>query len=398
MQDSQSLALSAGSKETEAHAHAVVSHYCTSCGAEQAHYRPYALQAIKILLGKSAAGYTEQDCENALNERKASFAAEASGSFKFIDLFAGAGGFRLAMQELGGLCVFTSEWNPAAQHTYSCNFGQTPFGDITSERTKELIPGGFDILCAGFPCQAFSIAGLRKGFTETRGTLFFDLEQIIEKHRPKAVFLENVKNLLSHDKGKTFRVILEILEAKLGYKVYYKVLNSMCHAGIPQNRERIFIIGFNPEQVPGHESFEFPGAIDLTSSVTDYLSGHKPGSKYYYHPGHRYYPQLESSVLRSDTVYQWRRVYVRENKSNVCPTLTANMGAGGHNVPLIRDSYGIRKLTPAECFALQGFPKDRFCMPAIADSKLYMQAGNSVTVPLISRIGANIIAALEHMP
>src|SRR5690554_7410676 len=162
--------------------------------------------------------------------------------FKFIDLFAGIGGFRLALQNLGGKCVFTSDLDKEAKRTYKANFGKTPFSDITKEETKQYIPDGFDVLCAGFPCQAFSIAGKRGGFEDTRGTLFFDVAEIIQKHRPKVVFLENVKNLVSHDKGKTFKVIIETLEKKLEYKVFHKVLNSMTHANIPQNRERIFIV------------------------------------------------------------------------------------------------------------------------------------------------------------
>lgn len=170
-------------------------------------------------------------------------------SFKFIDLFAGIGGFRLALQNIGGKCVYTSEWENAAKKTYRENFGEIPFGDITKESTKNYIPNQFDILCAGFPCQAFSIAGKRKGFADTRGTLFFDIEQIIAKHKPKVVFLENVKNLVTHDKGKTFNTIIEILEQKLGYKVFSSVLNSMTHANIPQNRERIFIVAFDSKQI-----------------------------------------------------------------------------------------------------------------------------------------------------
>lgn len=178
-------------------------------------------------------------------------------SFKFIDLFAGIGGFRLAMQNVGGKCVFTSEWEPSAKKTYRQNFGEVPFGDITKERVKNFIPKEFDVLCAGFPCQAFSIAGHRKGFADTRGTLFFDIEQIVEKHKPKVVFLENVKNLVSHDKGNTFKTIITILEKKLGYKVFTKVLNSMTHANIPQNRERIFIVAFDPNQVNNYADFKF---------------------------------------------------------------------------------------------------------------------------------------------
>jgi DNA (cytosine-5)-methyltransferase 1 len=315
-------------------------------------------------------------------------------TFKFIDLFAGIGGFRIAMQNVGGKCVYTSEWNKDAQKTYRENFGEIPFGDITKDRVKNYIPTEFDVLCAGFPCQAFSIAGYRKGFSDTRGTLFFDIEQIVEKHRPKVVFLENVKNLVSHDNGKTFKVIIEILEEKLSYKVFHKVLNSMTHANVPQNRERIFIVAFDPKQVSNYKKFKFPSEIKLTKTIRDFLEKGKLDDKYYYPETHQYYSELAKTITKKDTVYQWRRVYVRENKSNVCPTLTANMGAGGHNVPLVIDDFGIRKLTPKECFAFQGYPMDKFVIPPIANSKLYMQAGNSVTTSLIERISNEIIKVL----
>lgn len=315
-------------------------------------------------------------------------------TFKFIDLFAGIGGFRIAMQNVGGKCVYTSEWNKDAQKTYRNNFGEIPFGDITKDRIKNYIPTEFDVLCAGFPCQAFSIAGYQKGFTDTRGTLFFDIEKIIENHQPKVVFLENVKNLVSHDNGKTFKAIIEILDEKLGYKVFHKVLNSMTHANVPQNRERIFIVAFDPKQVRNYKEFKFPEEIKLTKTIHDILEQSKQDDKYYYTETHQYYPELVKTITKKDTVYQWRRVYVRENKSNVCPTLTANMGAGGHNVPLIKDDFGIRKLTPKECFAFQGYPMDKYILPTIANSKLYMQAGNSVTTPLIERISNEIIKVL----
>ena len=315
-------------------------------------------------------------------------------SFKFIDLFAGIGGFRLALQNVGGKCVFTSEWNNEAQKTYRENFGEVPFGDITKERNKNYIPEKFDILCAGFPCQAFSIAGYQKGFADTRGTLFFDIEQIIEKHRPKVVFLENVKNLVSHDNGKTFKVIIEILEEKLGYKVFHKVLNTMTHANVPQNRERIFVVAFDPNQVPNYANFQFPEKIKLTKTIHDIIDKERQEDKYYYPETHQYYPELTKTITKKDTVYQWRRVYARENKSNLCPTLTANMGSGGHNVPLIKDDFGIRKLTPKECFAFQGYPIEKYIIPKLANSKLYMQAGNSVTTTLIERIANQIIEVI----
>jgi DNA (cytosine-5)-methyltransferase 1 len=314
-------------------------------------------------------------------------------SFKFIDLFAGIGGFRLAMQNVGGKCIFTSEWEKSAQKTYRENFGEIPFGDITKERVKNYIPKGFDVLCAGFPCQAFSIAGNQKGFADTRGTLFFDIEQIVEKHRPKVVFLENVKNLVSHDNGNTFKTIISVLESKLGYKVFTKILNSMTHANIPQNRERIFIVAFDPNQVKKYTSFKFPSEIKLTKTIHDVLEKGKQAKNLYYNEDHKYFPELEKAMTSKNTVYQWRRVYARENKSNVCPTLTANMGTGGHNVPLIKDDFGIRKLTPKECFLFQGYPEN-YIMPNLANSKLYMQAGNSVTTTLIERISYEIIKVL----
>lgn len=349
-----------------------------------------------ISKGVLGSGAKDVVCREELHDKqRVPFPNPEEPNFTFIDLFAGVGGFRLAMLQSGGACVFTSEWNLDAQKTYMANYGDLPYGDITLAETKERIPSHFDILCAGFPCQAFSIAGLRKGFSDTRGTLFFDIEEIVAKHRPKVVFLENVKNLVAHDKGKTFKIIREILEEKLGYKVHARVLNSMTHAGVPQNRERIFIVAFDPIRVPRYGDFTFPDEIPLETTIADVLHKEKQNEKYYYKEEHPYYSLLNEAIIRRDTVYQWRRVYVRENKSNVCPTLTANMGTGGHNVPIVRDNWGIRKLTPAECFAFQGYPMDRFVLPGrLANSKLYMQAGNSVTVPLVQRITKQIIRVL----
>lgn len=380
---------------------AVLTHYLHNYrNGVKKHYEKDAISTLKTFVE-----YKQEEtelpivAEDALQQllfevENVPFPTPKNYSFKFIDLFAGIGGFRLAMQNVGGKCVFTSEWEKSAQKTYRENFGEIPFGDITKERVKNYIPQEFDVLCAGFPCQAFSIAGNQKGFADTRGTLFFDIEQIVMKHKPKVVFLENVKNLVSHDKGKTFKVIIEILEEKLGYKVFHKVLNSMTHANVPQNRERIFIVAFDPKQVKNYKKFKFPSEIKLTKTIHDILEQGKQDDKYYYPETHQYYPELAKTITKKDTVYQWRRVYVRENKSNVCPTLTANMGAGGHNVPLIKDDFGIRKLTPKECFAFQGYPMDKYVLPPVANSKLYMQAGNSVTTPLIERISNEIIKVL----
>lgn len=321
------------------------------------------------------------------------FPSPEKPKFTFIDLFAGIGGFRVAMQNLGGKCVFSSEWDSAAQRTYFANYGEMPFGDITSEETKSYIPEKFDVLCAGFPCQAFSIAGYRKGFDDTRGTLFFDVAEIIRRKRPKAVFLENVKNLCTHDNGKTFQVIKNTLE-ELGYIVFFKVMNAMEYANIPQNRERIFIICFDSKQIHNYKEFVFPEKEALTSTIHDCIDYNVSDAEYFYTSKMKHFDELVESITSKDTIYQWRRQYVRENKSNVCPTLTANMGTGGHNVPLILTDKGIRKLTPKECLNFQGFPKDYYFPPVIAKSSMYKQAGNSVVVPLIQRVCKQVISLI----
>ena len=394
--------------EPENNNKAIVTHYLHNFrNGVKKHYEKDAKKLIKeFVLDKFPEEKYSLVAEYAIQQllfevEKVPFPTPADYDFKFIDLFAGIGGFRLAMQNVKGKCVFTSEWDNGAQKTYRANFGETPFGDITKKTTKEYIPDDFDVLCAGFPCQAFSIAGKREGFEDTRGTLFFDLEEIIRNKRPKVVFLENVKNLQSHDSGDTFRIMLNVLEKKLKYKVFYKVLNTMTHANVPQNRERLFIVAFDPRQVKSWEEFQFPEEIPLTNTIHDFLEKGKQSDSLYYSKDHQYFPELKKTIKSRDTVYQWRRIYVRENKNNVCPTLTANMGAGGHNVPLILDNYGIRKLTPKECFALQGYPVDyrtgsenSYVLPQIANSRLYMQAGNSVTTTLIERIAKQIINVL----
>lgn len=315
--------------------------------------------------------------------------------FKFIDLFAGIGGFRLALQNLGGKCVFTSEWDKDAKRTYKANFGETPFGDITKEETKQYIPDNFDVLCAGFPCQAFSIAGKRGGFEDTRGTLFFDVAEIIKRKQPKAVFLENVKGLRNHNGGKTLATILNVLRNDLGYFVPEPEIVNAKDFGVPQNRERIYIVGF--ESKTAFESFEFPEELDLTMGLDDIIDFETlVDETFYYREGKQpFYEKLEEEITSKATVYQWRRQYVRENKSGVVPTLTANMGTGGHNVPLILTDYGIRKLTPRETFNAQGYPSD-YELPDLAISHLYKQAGNSVVVPVIKRIAKNILLALKQ--
>ncbi|WP_442905010.1 DNA cytosine methyltransferase [Halobacteriovorax sp. DPLXC-1] len=313
-------------------------------------------------------------------------------NFKFIDLFAGVGGVRLGFEAAGGECVMTSEVDKKAQATYFCNFGEMHdenFEDVTKINEKQ-IPN-FDVLLGGFPCQAFSVAGERKGFEDTRGTLFFDIERILKAKRPKAFLLENVKGLMNHDKGNTFRVILDTLEKKLKYKVFYKVLNTMEYGNIPQTRERIYIVGFDTKSLGKDIDFDFPEKINLTNKISNILETKQKDESLYYE---RFdlHKQIDKAITKTDTIYQWRRVYVRENKSKACPTLTANMGTGGHNVPLIREkgTGRIRKLSPRECASFQGFPKDFYIPNFMANSHLYKQFGNSVSVPVIHRIAEKI--------
>ncbi|MDY5029322.1 MAG: DNA cytosine methyltransferase [Hallerella succinigenes] len=322
------------------------------------------------------------------------FKAQPKTKFTFIDLFAGIGGFRLAMQSCGGRCVFSSEWDDNAKKTYLNNFGELPFGDITLESTKACIPDGFDVLCGGFPCQAFSIAGYRKGFEDTRGTLFFDVAEIIKRKRPKAVYLENVKNLYTHDNGKTFEVIKNTLE-ELGYVVYHKVMNAMEYANVPQNRERIFIVCFDPKQVPNHANFKFPVPVKLTKTIHDCIKDDEDSKELFYSDKMGHFKDLQEAITSKDSIYQWRRQYVRENKSHVCPTLTANMGTGGHNVPLILTDAGIRKLSPKECINFQGYPVKYEFPKGMSNAAKYKQAGNSVVVPLITRVSQNIISVIS---
>jgi DNA (cytosine-5)-methyltransferase 1 len=308
-----------------------------------------------------------------------------------IDLFAGVGGVRLGFERAGFTTVFANDLEPACKQTYDLNSKEARLTvmDINNLKISDLPE--FDLLLGGFPCQAFSIAGYRKGFNDNkgRGNLFFKIAEIIAERKPKAFFLENVKNLKTHDKGKTFGVIKKTLE-DLGYYVKSEILNSMVHGNVPQNRERIFIVGFFDKFF--FDRFKFPEKMNLTVNFRELLE--KSVDEKYYYNGKTLYSKLKKDIKSKDTVYQWRRRYVRENKSGVVPTLTANMGTGGHNVPIILDEKGIRKLTPKECFLMQGFPKN-FQLPEIADSKLYQQAGNSVTVPVVERIAKNIAEAME---
>ncbi len=313
-------------------------------------------------------------------------------TFRTLDLFAGIGGIRKGFENAGFKTVFANDFDQACKQTYDINFRTSKLvvEDIKNLGSEDLPE--FDFLLAGFPCQAFSIAGYRQGFKDEkgRGNLFFEIARIIEDKRPEGFLLENVKNLKGHDEGKTFKVIIKTLE-DLGYKIKHQVLNSMEYGNIPQNRERIYIVGFKNEQYA--ERFEFPEKKKLTLPVLDLLESN-PNEKYYYN-NKPLYQKIKNDVKKEGTVYQWRRKYVRENKKGVCPTLTANMGTGGHNVPIIKDRKGIRKLTPLECFRIQGFPKSFLLPKTLPDSALYKQAGNSVSVTVIEAIAKKIKEAVS---
>ena len=306
-----------------------------------------------------------------------------NSNFRIIDLFAGIGGIRRGFQNIfqdKAKFVFSSEIDKNAQQTYHLNYQEVPYGDITAIEASQIPP--HDIILAGFPCQAFSIAGHRRGFEDTRGTLFFDVARIARYHHPKVLFLENVKGFLGHDKGKTFEVVKRTLE-DMGYTLYYQILNSK-DFNVPQNRERIYMVAFLDDIT----HFKFPDTVKATKTIHDFLDI-EVDEKYYYN-GKPLYDKLKDDVTNSDTVYQWRRHYVRENKNNLCPTLTANMGTGGHNVPIIKDKNGIRKLTPYECIRLQGFDSSFRFPDNMALSHQYKQAGNSVTVKVIEEIAKRI--------
>lgn len=314
---------------------------------------------------------------------------------KVISLFSGVGGIDLGFEATGNCkTVWANEYDQSAGKTYSLNFTNPLVVKDIHEIDPKRLPKA-NILLSGFPCQAFSVAGYRKGFEDERGDLFFETLRFIKALQPEVIFLENVKNLVSHDHGNTFRVIHEALEAH-GYHIKYKVLNAKDYGNIPQNRERIYIVGF--KDIDALNRFNFPEAIPLTTKLSDIIDfKNLLDEKFYYTPEKNvFFKELERTITSQNTVYQWRRKYVRENKNGVVPTLTANMGTGGHNVPLILTDYGIRKLTPRECFSIQGFPKD-FKLPTnMANSHLYKQAGNSVVVSVIQRIAEKILLSLDE--
>ena len=312
--------------------------------------------------------------------------------FKFIDLFAGIGGFRMAFQNLGGRCVFTSEWNKFSQKTYEANYGEIPFGDITKVNEK-LIPD-HDVLLGGFPCQPFSIAGVSKknslgkahGFKdETQGTLFFDIVRILEAKRPKVFILENVKNLVSHDKKRTFKVIRGALE-ELGYSVHSKILDGKHF--VPQHRERIFIVGFDKKVFGGKEDFKFPKLPEANHILVDILE-----------------EQVDEKYTLSDKLWNYLQNYAKKHKAKgngfgfglanfegITRTISARYYKDGSEILIPQDGKNPRRLTPRECARLQGYPEN-FIIP-VSDNQAYQQFGNSVVMPLIQFLGQEVIKSM----
>lgn len=387
-------------------------HYLNNYKTRSSHfYKEDALVHVKNILRKEypSENITRELAEEALQylifdfKSTVPFPPPEKPMFKFIDLFAGIGGFRLALQNIGGKCIFTSEWDKYSKQTYEANFGEIPFGDITKEKTKSYIPDNFDVLCAGFPCQAFSIAGRRGGFEDTRGTLFFDVAEIIKKKQPKAIFLENVKGLRNHDKGKTLATILNVLREDLNYYVPEPQVINAKDFGVPQNRERIFIVGFRKDL--GVEDFKYPEPTGKSIILEDILEDQEVSVKYY----------LSTTYLQTLKNHRARH----ESKGNgfgyeVIPsTGIANAvvcGGMGRERNLLFDDRltvfkpitkisgevnreGIRKMTPREWARLQGFP-DSFKI-VVSDAQAYKQFGNSVAVPAIQETAKQIIKTLN---
>ena len=324
--------------------------------------------------------------------------------FTFVDLFAGIGGFRVALQNLGGKCVFTSEWDLNAQKTYQANFGDIPHGDITKEETKACIPNGFDVLCAGFPCQAFSIAGRRGGFEDTRGTLFFDVAEIIKRKKPRAIFLENVKGLRNHDKGKTLETILNVLRNDLDYFVPEPQVINAKNFGVPQNRERIYIVGFRKDTAV--TKFDYPKPVSEQVSFSQIREKDIVPTKYYLST--QYMLTLRNHKLRHESKGNGFGFEIIPDNGIANAIVVGGMGRERNlvidnriidftpttKIKGVVNREGIRKMTPREWARLQGFP-DTFKIP-VADVSAYKQFGNSVAVPAIQATAKKILELIAY--
>jgi DNA (cytosine-5)-methyltransferase 1 len=354
----------------------------------------YPDEEITSMVAEEALQYMLFDFKN-----QVPFPEPKKPKFKFIDLFAGIGGFRIAMQSLGGKCVFSSEWDEQAKKTYAANFGEVPFGDITKEETKKFIPDGFDVLCAGFPCQAFSIAGKRGGFEDTRGTLFFDVAEIIKRKKPKAFFLENVKGLRNHDKGRTLATILNVLREDLGYYVPDPQIMNAKNFGVPQNRERIFIVGFRKDL--GISEFQYPQPLEEAVAFENVKEETVVSVKYYLST--QYLKTLKEHKARHEEKGNGFGYEIIPDDGIANAVVCGGMGRERNLVyddrledftPITHikgevNRLGIRKMTPREWARLQGFP-DNYVIP-VADASAYKQFGNSVAVPAIKATAEKVI-------
>lgn len=319
-----------------------------------------------------------------------------------IDLFAGIGGIRKGFEHTGKFStVFANDMDKNCKITYDHNFDTTrmTLGDI---RHMSVVNGdipAYDFLLAGFPCQPFSIAGLKKGFADPkgRGTLIDDIVRILEEAKelhgqPKGFLLENVRNLVEIENGAVYEVIKQKLE-EIGYHVDYRIYNSL-HFGIPQSRQRVYIVGFKDKEVADNFEWPNPGEPSIRK-VKDILESNVEAKHYYNNKP--LYERIKEDVVNPDHVYLYRRNHVRHHKTGYSPTLVASMGQGGHNVPIIKDSKGLRKLTPRECARLQGYDDLRIPMD-IAEVQVYKQIGNSVSVPVMHALAVKIAKALETRP
>ena len=305
---------------------------------------------------------------------------------KVGSLFSGIGGIDLGFEQAGFEIAWANDMDAAACKTYRHNFSDTHLieGDVRDIDPRTL--SDIDVLIAGFPCQPFSIMGYRRGFKDPRGNLFFEISRFIDIKRPRVVFLENVQNLMEHDNGKTFLVIYNTL-AQFGYSVKYKVINAT-DVNIPQNRARIFIVAFL--NIEDCDRFAFPEAVPLEATIEDIIDRSvKHDDIYYYSSSSRYFKELDTKIVDKTGFYRIDDSGVATRKWDICPTLKANMGTYPDRVPIIRDNFGIRKLTPMECLAFQGYPKD-YTFKGISLESAYKQCGNTVCVPIIKRIAQKL--------
>lgn len=305
---------------------------------------------------------------------------------KVGSLFSGIGGIDLGFEQAGFEIAWANDFDAAACKTYRNNFPNTILIEDDVRNINSCALSDIDVLVAGFPCQPFSVMGYRRGFNDPRGNLFFEIARFIDVKRPKVVFLENVKNLMEHDNGKTFLVIYNTL-AQFNYSVKYKVINAT-DVNIPQNRARIFIVAFR--DIEDCDKFSFPQYTPLEATIDDVINRSiKHDDIYYYGSESRYFKELNAKIVDKSGIYRIDDSGIATRKWEICPTLKANMGTYHDRVPIIRDDFGIRMLTPMECLAFQGYPK-KYTFKGVSLKSAYKQCGNTVCVPIIKSIAAKL--------